>query len=55
MFDDFVKLDSTPFYKNESGSDKKCRLLWGDGVFYQDSLVVNNRRKVKARGNFIRG
>jgi hypothetical protein len=55
MFDDFVKLDSTPFYKNESGSDKKCHLLWGDGVFYQDSLVVNNRRKVKARGNFIRG
>ena len=55
MYDDFVKLDSAPFYKNESGTDKKCHLLWGDGVFYQDSSVVNNRRKVKAPGYFSPG
>ncbi len=29
MYDDFVKLDSAPFYKNESGTDKKCHFLWG--------------------------
>lgn len=50
MFDDFVSVDTTPLYKDSSGSTKVCHLLWGDGVKFEGSTGSSLRRKVKARG-----
>lgn len=32
MFDDYINIDTTPLYKNKTGSTTVCHLLWGDGV-----------------------
>jgi beta-lactamase superfamily II metal-dependent hydrolase len=50
MFDDFVSKDSTPLYKDASGSSTVCHLLWGDGVKFDGAAGSGLRRPVKARG-----
>jgi len=50
MFDDYVRVDTTPLYKNSTGSTKVCHLLWGDGVRYAGEAGSGSRRRVKARG-----
>jgi beta-lactamase superfamily II metal-dependent hydrolase len=50
MFDDYVRLDSTPLYKDATGSSKGCHLLWGDGVRFVGSAGTGSRRRVTARG-----
>jgi hypothetical protein len=50
MFDDYVRVDTTPLYKNSSDSSKVCHLLWGDGVRFDDSAGSGSRRRVTARG-----
>ncbi|MGE3939219.1 MAG: ComEC/Rec2 family competence protein [Nitrospirales bacterium] len=50
MFDDYVRVDTTPLYKHSSGSAKVCHLLWGDGVRFDGGSGNGSRRRVKARG-----
>ena len=50
MFDDYISVDSTPLYRKATGGATVCSLLWGDGVRYEDTSPVGDRRKVKARG-----
>jgi beta-lactamase superfamily II metal-dependent hydrolase len=50
MFDDYVSADSTPLYKESSGSSSVCHLLWGDGVKYEGGAGSGPRRHVRARG-----
>ena len=50
MFDDYVRVDTTPLYKNSSDSSKVCHLLWGDGVRFSGSAGSGSRRRVTARG-----
>ena len=50
MFDDYVRVDTTPLYKNSSDSSKVCHLLWGDGVRFDGSAGSGSRRRVTARG-----
>jgi beta-lactamase superfamily II metal-dependent hydrolase len=50
MFDDYVKVDTTPLYKGSTGSSKVCHLLWGDGVRYDGGAGGGSRRRVTARG-----
>ena len=50
MFNDYVSVNTTPLYKNSSGSTKVCHLLWGDGVRFNGSAGTGSRRPVIARG-----
>jgi beta-lactamase superfamily II metal-dependent hydrolase len=50
MFDDYIRVDTTPLYKNSSGSATVCHLLWGDGVHYDGVAGSGSRRRVRARG-----
>lgn len=50
MFDDYIRVETTPLYKNSSGSAKVCHLLWGDGVRYDGKPGSGSRRHVTARG-----
>ncbi len=45
---DHIRLDTTPLYQQDVGSDKILSLLWGDRVDTQPGGVA--RTKVKARG-----
>lgn len=45
---DYVKVDTTPLYQEETGKDKRLHLLWGDRV---DVLERGEKRtKARARG-----
>lgn len=50
MFDDYVRVDSAPLYKDNSSSTSVCHLLWGDGVRYEGGAGSGPRRRVTARG-----
>lgn len=50
MFDDYVRVDTTPLYRDGSGSSKVCHLLWGDGVRFKGNAGTGARRRVTARG-----
>ncbi|MCP3981407.1 MAG: hypothetical protein GY716_19075 [bacterium] len=49
MFDDYVKVDTTPLFATKTGSKKTAHLLWGDGVKFVGS-TTGSRVEVRARG-----
>lgn len=49
MFDDFVRVDTTPLFSAKTGSEKKAHLLWGDGVKFVGT-TSGSRVEVRARG-----
>jgi beta-lactamase superfamily II metal-dependent hydrolase len=53
MFDDYISVDTTPLYKDATGSGKRIHLLWGDGVEVLQRGA--SRTKVRARGRKITG
>jgi beta-lactamase superfamily II metal-dependent hydrolase len=50
MFDDYIRRNSTPLYRNASGDAIRCHLLWGDGVRFDGPAGSGSRRPVRARG-----
>lgn len=48
MFNNYVKTDTTPLYKDKTGNGTVCHLLWGDGVKVKEKGAT--RSKVTARG-----
>ncbi|MHC4119068.1 MAG: ComEC/Rec2 family competence protein [Planctomycetota bacterium] len=51
--DDYIRLDTAPFYRNASGNARRGYLLWGDGVD-----VINrgaSRTEIRARGRNATG
>jgi len=53
MFNDFIRWDTAPFYKDASGTAKQGYLLWGDGVEVISQGA--SRTKVRARGRTRQG
>lgn len=49
MFDDYVRVETTPLFASKTGSKKIAHLLWGDGVRFHGTQS-GSRVEVRARG-----